>query len=746
MKVSKETAQSSCATVAARSKKKFRPVTRNRSAWALTRSRGELAALRGSLDRRRALFLFPLKALVADKLRQFRRVYGPFGIRTIEATGETEDLTPLMRGRYDVALLTYEKFANIALTHPYILDQVGTIVIDEVQMIADESRGANLEFLLTLLRMRRRQGVEPQVIALSAVIGETNGFERWLGARLLRREERPVPLDEGLLCEDGRFRFVHAESGEERNESYIRRDWGEGKSRDWVIPLVRRLVGEGKQVIVFRETTGETRHCARYLAEALGLPPASVALAELPTGDQSQGSRELREVLQRGVAFHNSHLDPEERRIIEEQFRAPEASLRVIAATTTLAMGVNTPASAVVIVGLEHALQKPYSVAEYKNLAGRAGRLGYAEHGMSFLLAPDGRAEHEYWRRYVTAHPEDLISRFLSADVRTLILRVLVSAQRIGGMAGEEVVGFLESSFGAFQEAQRAGGWKWDASSLNNALQELAQHRMIERGQDGLYTVTPLGRLAGESAAEVESVIRIVDCIGAVQPADITDPVLIVAAQSTAELDGVHFPINKKSTQKEPQTWIGELQRQGVAQAALWSLQRHVSNQVTATLRAKKAVACLYYVSGTAMSEIERVVTQFGGSFDGAAGPIRSVGSRTCDVLPMVARVAELLHSGLDLSTRIGRLVIRLEYGVASEAVDIARHAGRDLGRGDYRRLVEAGLASAEAIDSALDAAILDQVDDDSGKLRAIRAFAESVRSRRKADAAPMPSLGPYQA
>jgi helicase len=156
-------------------------------------------------------------------------------------------------------------------------------------------------------------------------------------------------------------------------------------------------------------------------------------------------------------------------------------------------------------------------------------------------------------------------------------------------------------------------------------------------------------------------------------------------------------------------------------------------------------VACLYYVSGTAMSEIERVVTQFGGAFDGAAGPIRSVASRTCDVLPMVARVAELLHSGLDLSARIGRLVIRLEYGVASEAVDIARHAGRDLGRGDYRRLVEAGLASAEAIDSAQDATILDQVDNNSDKLRAIRVFAENARSRRKVDAAPMPSLDPYQ-
>src|SRR5207244_8652653 len=125
-------------------------------------------------------------------------------------------ISPLLRGRYDIALLTYEKFAAIALTHPYILEQVGTIVIDEVQMIADESRGANLEFILTLLRMKRRDGLEPQLIALSAVIGDTNGLERWLGGRLLRRTERPVPLDEGVICSNGRFRYLVGDDGQER--------------------------------------------------------------------------------------------------------------------------------------------------------------------------------------------------------------------------------------------------------------------------------------------------------------------------------------------------------------------------------------------------------------------------------------------------------------------------------------------------------------------------------------------------
>ena len=713
---------------------------------------GELAALKGILDRRRALFLLPLKALVADKQRQFEEVYGPFGVRTIEATGETDDITPLLRGHYDIGLLTYEKFAAIVLTHPHVLEQAGTIVVDEVQMIADPSRGANLEFILTLLRMRRRQGIEPQVIALSAVIGDTNGLERWLGARLLRRTERPVPLDEGLLLGDGRFRYIDAESHQETvTEPIMRPVYRKGSSQDWIIPLVQKLVAEKRQVIIFRETKGDTRGCARYLAQSLGLPPATEALAGLPEGDPSQASHDLREALAHGISFHNADLDRDEKHVIEEQFRKPESTLRVIVATTTLAMGINTPASAVVIAGLEHPGQEPYSVAEYKNLVGRAGRLGYAERGTSYLLAVDGRTEHDFWNRYVVGAPEDLKSRFLDlgTDARSLIVRVLVAARRAAGegVSADDIVEFLEASFGAFQEVQRVGRWGWSRSDLMGALADLEQHRLVEIGADGHYQLTALGRLAGESVTEVASIIRLVDCLGPLDSAQISDPALITAVQTTHEVDQVLFPMNKRSTQKEPQTWSAELRRQGVPSHLLVCLTRSVSEPQQSTLRAKKAVACLLFVSGRAMSEIEAVLTQFGGALDGAAGPIRAVAARTCDLLPTAARVAEILHPDLDLGDRIGRLAIRLTLGIPAAIVDLARYAGADLLRGDYRRLAAAGLCEPAAIAAAPENRLLGCIDNNVRKLAVLRGAAEALMKQASQEAViTVPILEPYVA
>ena len=710
---------------------------------------GELAALRQVLERKRAIFLLPLKALVADKRRHFEKVYGGFGLRVLEATGETDDVSPLIRGKYDIALLTYEKFGALALAYPHILAQAGTIVVDEVQMIADQSRGANLEFILTLIRMRRREGIEPQIIALSAVIGDTGGLETWLGGRLLRRIERPVPLREGVLRYDGSFRYIDPADGAEKIEhgAVVRMGMKE-TAQDWIIPLLRKLTAAGEHVIVFRETKSESRNVGNYLAAQLRLPAADEAVRRMPRLDPSQAHIDLIADLQHGVAFHNADLQPAERQLIEEEFRREGSGLRVISATTTLAMGVNTPANSVIIAGLEHPgpVPVPYTVAEYKNLVGRAGRLGYADMGTSYLMAINPREEDYLWRRYVVGKPEDLTSRFISngTDPRSLIVRVLVALPRsaASGVSSEDIVSFLESSFGAFLAGRQQDGWRWSHDDLMRALENLERHRLIEKRADGLYALAPLGRLAGESATEVASVVRLVGALANLPPSQITDPVLLTVVQNTVELDEVNFPINRRSIHKEPHTWPSLLGQQGIHWDVIGNLNTEPVDQHSATLRAKKAMATLLFVSGQAMSDIEVTMGQHGGAFGGSAGPIRSVSSRAADLIGVAARVAEILHPQLDLSERVQKLVVRLTYGVPGTAVDLAREAGGNLTRGEYCALIEARLEGVAAIESASDADILRVLDQDGEKLAIVRKAARSAGERNaKVAATPLPAI-----
>ena len=698
---------------------------------------GELAALHGVIDRKRCLFLLPLKALVNDKQRQFQAAYGPYGIRTVQATGESavDDISALLKGQFDICLMTYEKFASMVLAFPHLLNSVGTVVVDEVQMIADKSRGQNLEFLMTLLRVKRRQGIRPQVIALSAVIGDTNGFEEWLGGRLLLETARPVPLDEGLVLANGTFRYVQSESQEElRQESFITPEYRKGSSQDWIVPIVRKLTQEGKQVIVFRETKGEARGCANYLSASLNLPSASEVIARLPIGDPSDASQVLRTSLAGGVAFHVADLDRDERMVVEEEFRKPNSQIRVIAATTTLAMGVNTPAEAVIIAGLMHPGDVPYSVAEYKNMVGRAGRLGYADRGASYLISTSPNEEHYHWRQYISGCPESISSRFLGAetDPRSLILRVLAAAQSTNakGMTGSDIVAFLEESFGAYVHARKFGHQAFEEQSLMNGLRDLEQNSFVANQADGTYRLTELGRLAGEGGVQVESMLKVVRALQGLGAAEMTDPTLIALCQLTLELDDVYFPMNKKSTLKEPAEWFGQLSRQGIADQVARSLKYSGGLVHEPTLRAKKAVAALMWMSEMPMQTIEKTVGQFGGSFGGAAGSIRAVANRTADLLQTVARITEVIVPELELGDRVARLLARLECGASHVHADICLHIGTRLSRSDYQGLASANLNCAEDLEAASDEVLLSLLSASETKLKHLREGLKQVRIR----------------
>lgn len=143
---------------------------------------GELAATRAIVDGRKAVFLLPYRALVNEKYEQFQELYGErLEMRVIRCTGDYIDETAaFVRGKYDLAVLTYEMFVNLAVGNPTLLQQIGLVVLDEAQFITDPSRGIIVELLLTYLLAARERGVEPQLLLLSAVIGNINDFDQWL--------------------------------------------------------------------------------------------------------------------------------------------------------------------------------------------------------------------------------------------------------------------------------------------------------------------------------------------------------------------------------------------------------------------------------------------------------------------------------------------------------------------------------------------------------------------------------------
>lgn len=691
---------------------------------------GELAALQTALQHRRSVFLLPMRALVNDKFDQFTRMYGPLGFRTIRATGEhSDDVPALLRGQFDIALLTYETFSAMALGNPHLLNLAATVVVDEAQTLTDRSRGSNLEFLLTMLNNQRGRTGSPQIITLSAVVGDMQGLERWLGGRRLHSQVRPVPLVEGVLDYQGTYRYLDDNGDEASEPSFVQPLYDKG-SRRLLIPLVRRLMSEDKKVIVFRQSKGESVACAVYLSQALGLPRADEALEQLGQGDVSTSTQTLQRTLEAGVAFHNTDLDRDERRVVEEGFRDPSSPLRVVVATPTLAMGVNTPAAAVAIVGLTHPgrTPTPYSVAEYKNMVGRAGRLGLTERGESYLIPEGALDPGRAWSGYVNGQLEDLVSRLVpDGDPRSLMMRVLASypADAVGRVTEADVLSFLDSSFAAFQ-GREGGGAQWNAEQLRRGFEQLVAANLIEADEGG-YHLTALGRFTGESGVHVDSILRLVAGLRG-SAGDLNSVGLAAAAQLTAELDDVFLPVNPRAVNTEVPRWPRVLAQQGVPHGLINALQRTATDRRQAVARSKRAAAAAMWIAGVPIETIELQLTQHLRQRGGVAGAVRAVADRTRDLLPAVAAVVRELMPEAPAGDLVARTMVRLELGIPAEIVDLARLDGLRLTRTQWLNLVEAGVTTADAIRSLEDER-LEAILDSSAAAQSLRDAIEEAEA-----------------
>ncbi len=129
--------------------------------------------------------------------------------------------------------------------NPFLLKNIALVVVDELQEIGDPDRGPGLEITLTKIVSSPHR---PQVIGLSAVLGNTDALARWLGADLLSFDKRPVELHEGVLYK-GVFHYRTHNTLEKNSEPLAEIDFED--PTEVLLANVAHLAGKGDQVLVF---------------------------------------------------------------------------------------------------------------------------------------------------------------------------------------------------------------------------------------------------------------------------------------------------------------------------------------------------------------------------------------------------------------------------------------------------------------------------------------------------------------
>lgn len=149
------------------------------------------------LEKGKALYVVPLKALAKEKYEEYRKLLEGTNYKIIISTGDIDSESGYL-ANYDLLILTTEKLDSLLRHKVSWLGEVKIIIIDEIHLLNDPSRGPTLEIVITLLKML----INPQIIGLSATIGNPQELAKWLEAELIIDDWRPVELKKGILCRE----------------------------------------------------------------------------------------------------------------------------------------------------------------------------------------------------------------------------------------------------------------------------------------------------------------------------------------------------------------------------------------------------------------------------------------------------------------------------------------------------------------------------------------------------------------
>ena len=353
--------------------------------------------------RTKVVYLAPLKALVREKLNDWERRFGNgtrFNLRFVSLTGDV-DISEFWRevDRADVILATPEKLDSLSRRHSSngffgFFGSISVVLIDEIHVLGDSSRGATLEAIVSRLKaIGQSLGEETALhrcrfVAVSATAPNMKEVGEWLsgGSNAVTttwefgEEYREVRLE--TVCRDCGY----------SNNDYLFQNTLNAKLLDVVLDHYERCPS-----LIFCATPNVALSAAKKLEEDIRHRSNAIRQAFV-TDDQAKmklvqaatraKNKALKQLLPRGIAFHHGHLEKSDRDLVETLFR--ERAILALCSTSTLKLGVNLPARLVVVCGTkEYKGNGNYTDIDRGTLlqmAGRAGRPGLDQRGVVVVM------------------------------------------------------------------------------------------------------------------------------------------------------------------------------------------------------------------------------------------------------------------------------------------------------------------------------------------------------------------------
>jgi superfamily II RNA helicase len=405
----------------------------------------------------RAVYTAPIKALSNQKYREFKALYGN---KVGMLTGDV-----VINQGAEILIMTTEIYRNMLVEKSPDVAQIKYVIFDEIHFINDIERGTVWEESLIFSPDSVR------FLCLSATIPNYKQFADWISfikkhpVDTVNYMKRAVPLNHLFYDSQLGITSIDKIKGQvehmpKRSKSSRRR--GKGKESGGVplpnhIELIKELEETGKLPAIFFSFS---RNLCEKRAKELGrkktftTPDQRKFITEffqehmIDSIKNMHSTRELKEVVVKGIGVHHAGMLPKLKEIVELLF--DKGYISVLYATETFAVGINMPAKTVCFGSLEKydgITFRLLNSKEYFQLAGRAGRRGIDTVGYAISLIDRN-------------HPEVIpkIAELISGDTEPITSRYNLSYNTVLNLRKHyndaQIEILLKSNFGYFVKKQ----------------------------------------------------------------------------------------------------------------------------------------------------------------------------------------------------------------------------------------------------------------------------------------------------
>ena len=397
---------------------------------------------------RRVIVLVPTHALESQMKRELSAIFKENFSQQMFAGGEFSEYF-VEENKQEIVVMTPERCLTVLGDASDKLNDVGLVVFDEFHLMGAQESGNDSRSLTAMFTMLEIFEKLPQVdfVLLSAMVKNSHDIADWLKSVTHREclvfddKWKPTRQLQGcLVYEQGEIKQLqnNARTNPQHKSKKkleasmlatpwslfcLKTVWDSQKVMDYsrvkllnhqislgISSITRKLtpnrnqvacqiasafVQNGLRVMIFVDTPRSAQSIQKNTKDAIPLVDLSALFAQnqakidqltLELGDFSYSYL----LNQTSCAVHHGLLLPEERDLMEQSYRQ-EHGVHLIAATPTLAQGVNLPADVVIIAGYDRydvntGGRETLEAHEILNAAGRAGRAGFNSYGAVILI------------------------------------------------------------------------------------------------------------------------------------------------------------------------------------------------------------------------------------------------------------------------------------------------------------------------------------------------------------------------